>query len=192
MDRPVDLSPGFCICAALALLILPMRWILAWLTASALHELGHYLALKLCGVRIFRIFVSGGGAVMLTETMTPGRELVCAVAGPAVSLLLILFLDKMPLVALCGLIQGLFNLIPVIPFDGGRVVGGLLELWFPDRKEQIMEWLDMCVVLLISALGIWSWVVLKMGPGGILATIFLIQKLHPIKIPCKPAGKGVQ
>lgn len=192
MDKSVDFSPGFCICAALALLILPLRWILAWGAASALHELGHYLALKICGVQVFRISVSGGGAVMTTEAMSAGRELICAVAGPVVSLGLSLLLDWMPLVALCGFVQGFFNLIPVMPFDGGRAVGSLLELWIPDRKARVMEWLERIVCFLILALGIWSWVVLNMGAGAVLACVFLFQKVHPIKIPCKPAGKGVQ
>lgn len=105
------------------ILLVPLRWLLAIVSAAVVHELFHIIALYLSSVPIIGITIGSGGAVISTDAMSRRTEMICAAAGPLGSfLLLILFGRCLPRLALCAGIQGLSNLIPVLPFDGGRMV----------------------------------------------------------------------
>ena len=117
---------------ALLLLSAPLPWVGAALAAAAFHEACHWAVLKLTGVRIQGMTVSAAGAVLETGPMEPRQELWSALAGPAGSLLLLTLLRRFPRIALCGGIQGLFNLLPVYPLDGGRALRCLLNFRYSE------------------------------------------------------------
>lgn len=110
----------------------------ALLFASILaHELGHSVVARSRGVPIAGIdlHMFGGVAKMSAPPRSPNDEIAIALAGPAVSLLLggaALGLNAafpLGLLAYLGganLMLGLFNLLPAIPLDGGRVLRALL------------------------------------------------------------------
>ena len=106
----VDVSA--CLMGAFLLLTLPLNWLLSALAAAAFHELCHGAAILLLGGRIWGVRIGAGGAVMETEPLSSGKELVCALAGPAGSLLMVLMLRVFPRVAVCALVQAAFNLLP--------------------------------------------------------------------------------
>ncbi|GAB4441913.1 MAG: site-2 protease family protein [Chloroflexi bacterium OHK40] len=112
-----------------------------------LHELGHALVARRLTVPVqsITLFAFGGVAEVDAEAPGPGAELVIAVAGPAVSLLLalgagLLWWLRAPgnpgdltallaaHLALANAIMALFNLLPGYPMDGGRVLRA--TLWF--------------------------------------------------------------
>jgi len=118
-----------------------------------LHELGHSLAAMRYGVRVRDIVLLPIGGVARMENLPkdPKQEIVIALAGPAVNFatVAILFtlmksagqpvewmnftLTGMNLwndILAVNLFMGLFNLIPAIPMDGGRVLRGLLAMRF--------------------------------------------------------------
>lgn len=121
----LEISPWSCILAATCILLLPFRLLIAALASAVFHELCHLLAMKLFSVPVLGIRIGTFGMVIRSGYMTPGQELLCAAAGPAGSLLLLLSAEVFPLLAFCGLIQGLFNLLPIYPMDGGRILRGL-------------------------------------------------------------------
>lgn len=111
----------------------------------ALHELGHSLIALRMGFRVMEILLLPiGGAAQLERMPTqPRQELVMALAGPAVSLLLgaacgvagwgcrgLPGWGQIPtmLVHLAVINVGLtlFNLVPSFPMDGGRVFRAVL------------------------------------------------------------------
>ena len=182
----VDVSARSCIFLAVLLLVVPLPWILAAVTAAGLHELGHILAVLALGGRIHSLKIRSFGAQLLASPMTPVRELVCILAGPGTSLLLMCALRWMPEVAVCGMIQGLFNLIPVYPLDGGRALGCLTELYFsPEAGRRLCSVVKYCVIALIFVVSFWLFVSLKLGFCVIVGALFLLSRILAGKIPCK-------
>lgn len=132
MDR-IWVSGWGCVALALTLLVLPLPWVAAAVLAAAVHELCHYLAIAALGGQVGRIAVGSGGAAMELGCLSPVRELLAAAAGPVGGLSLMLMGRFFPRLALCGLVQGLFNLLLIYPLDGGRILRRALELALPDR-----------------------------------------------------------
>jgi Zn-dependent protease len=109
------------------------------LYASVLvHEIGHSVVARCFGlpVRAITLHILGGVSEIEEEPRTPGREFLVAAAGPLLSLALaaggyaLLLLVPMPDVTvllvealtLANLIVAVFNLLPGLPLDGGRLV----------------------------------------------------------------------
>jgi len=116
-----------------------------------LHELGHALVARQLGVRVSGIELGffGGAAKMVELPRTANHELAIAAAGPAVSLVLaglglgLGAVTHVPLIAWLGwtnLILALFNLIPALPMDGGRILRALLT-----RKMDFVRATDVAV-----------------------------------------------
>jgi len=98
-----------------------------------LHELGHATVAQRLGVRIAAIDLHflGGAAQMIDPPRSPRDEIAISIAGPAVSLALAgiglglgaaLGVPFLAMVGWINLVLGLFNLIPALPMDGGRVL----------------------------------------------------------------------
>ena len=128
MLRRIRIDYGFFIFAAALLLIIPIRWIFAAFLAALAHELGHYLAVRLMGGEVSGGDLSWRGARMEMFPMSPGRELVCILAGPAASFSLLVLARFFPRIAICGLIQGIYNLLPIYSLDGGKALRCVVSL----------------------------------------------------------------
>ena len=117
----VRVEGGAWIVLGLAFLLLPLRVLLGIVLAATVHELGHLTAMYFQGVPVLGINLHPGGARIEAGPMEPGTELLCALAGPVAGALVIFGWKWFPELALAGLVQTVFNLIPIYPLDGGRV-----------------------------------------------------------------------
>ena len=142
----------------------------AVLAAAALHESGHWLALRLMGARVASVEISVFGAEMRTVgRLSYGGELLAVLAGPAVNLAagVLLAAAGEPWLEAAGaqVVLGLFNLLPVRPLDGGRALA-LAVSWVagPAAGEQAAE----CVSFLTASLLACGTVWLMIKTGGSL------------------------
>lgn len=129
------LVPGTSTGAAVAVAVL----LGVLLGASVLaHELGHCLAARVLGMTVIgvRLYLLGGVSELARVPRSPREEAIIAAAGPAVSALLagVFWLAVtatypgtvgwllVMLLAWSNLVVALFNLLPALPLDGGRVL----------------------------------------------------------------------
>lgn len=98
-----------------------------------IHELSHLLMIRFLGGSVKGIYIGPGGAEIRTGAMDLLQELLCTLAGPVGSFSTVLLCHFIPKIAICGFIQGCFNLIPLYPLDGGRVLRCCIRLL--ERKK---------------------------------------------------------
>lgn len=156
----VEVSPGFLFLLGALFWLDEGVGLLPWgLTACAVHELGHIAAAAALGGRIEGLSLTVVGAELrigYEVPLTYGRDSLVALAGPAANLLwggLALALHW-ELAAALTLAVGAFNLLPIMPLDGGRVVYGLLAGRLDiDWAERLMTALSGCLVGLLIGVG---------------------------------------
>ena len=180
-----SLSPGCCILGALALLILPLGPLLAALCAATIHEFCHLLALRLCSVPVLQIRVGIGSAVIRTAPLSPPQELLCALAGPAGSLACLLLARLVPLLALFGLIQGLYNLLPIYPLDGGRIFRAAVLMIRPQWSPFLPNLIGYLAVVLVICGSLFLFLQTCDGIFCLISVYFWFKISLPRKTPCK-------
>ena len=125
-----------------------------------IHEMGHALVMKLKGIPVGgMIFIPMLGAAVFMRQMPKNAkdEAEVGIAGPiagaiAASVCLLFALQSPHIrsiwapLAYFGFFMNLFNLIPIVPFDGGRVLAAI------DRRLWIIGFLG------LVAFQIWSWI----------------------------------
>lgn len=159
--RTVDRPASYLVAFAYAVL----------LYASVLvHELSHSVVARSFGlpVRAITLHILGGVSEIEREPRTPGREFAIAAAGPILSLALaaggytLLNLAPLPPVGrllaealtVANLLVGVFNLLPGLPLDGGRIVrAGVWKVTGRQRAGTVAAgWIGRAVALAVLGL----------------------------------------
>ena len=182
---------AYIFCAFLSLL-LPLNWLLAAFFAAVFHELCHIIVVKLQGGSLRSIHIHWNGCVIETNRIREIHSFMSILAGPLGSLSLLFLHGMVPKIAVCGFFQGLYNLIPLMPLDGGRLLREILYRFCPEKADKIMR-----ITEVLLRIGIVTGIMILLqsqGIGlfpGLLLVIWNI-RLTLRKIPCKPSKIGVQ
>lgn len=186
MERPrVQLSPGLLICLAATVLMLPIRWIIAWILAVCVHELGHLAVLRLLRLPISAVEADTSGTRIRTVFLAPWQEVLCALSGPAAGMLLLFAAPVFPRLAVCGGFHSLYNLLPVYPLDGGRCIRCLAG----EKAGRVIQ--NICLGGIL-VLGVYGTFFLRLGLLPLFFAWFTVIRALAIKIPCKAAHQALQ
>ena len=177
MKDKIELRPGAFLVPAFLLLVLPWQWVGAAVFAAGIHELCHIIALVLTGGEIRGIVISGSGATIRAECPCVWRECLSAMAGPLGSACLLLFYRQMPRVALCALVHCLYNLLPLFPLDGGRILRSILSVTLSPLKAEIAERRIGIVTYFLVAVFLLA-VTHSLGAAPLLLGILLLLRLR--------------
>ena len=131
----------------------------ALLSAALLHELGHLLAMAVCGVSVTAVCLCPLGVrIERAEPTSLNRELLINLSGPMVNLLLALVLyraEKFPFSAV-NCVLGLFELCPLPSLDGGQALFCLMQRYFCLRTAQkfctVVQGITLLAVLALGML----------------------------------------
>jgi Zn-dependent protease/predicted transcriptional regulator len=141
-----------------------------------LHELGHATAARRYGIatRDIILLPIGGVARLTRMPDKPSEELVVALAGPAVNVVIVSLLllcgiryvdpttprdiGVLQMLLLVNTVMILFNMIPAFPMDGGRVLRALLAMRLSyARATRIASAIGQAFALLFGVMGLFVW-----------------------------------
>lgn len=186
LQYPDGIRAEWWIMTALGLLVLPLRWLLAAFIAAAIHELCHIGAVWLCGGWVNGFRMGMVGAVLDAYGLSRKQMLLCSLAGPLGPLLLLPLARWIPCIAVCAVVQSIYNLLPVYPLDGGRALRIFIAMICPavvgGKIVRCVEWICLGGIV---CLGICASCCIHLGILPLLAAIMLVAKTKFRKIPCK-------
>ena len=136
------------------------------LAAALAHEAGHLLVFRLLGCPVRALKWEGRGLCLVCGAPeTPLEDCLAALAGPAAGLVYALgaarlarslWPDWLYLTAGCSLLLSLFNLLPMAPLDGGRILQALAGRFLGEvRAARLCRAAGLLCLLLIGGAGLW-------------------------------------
>ncbi len=162
----LSVSPGAVLLGALLYCTASFPELAALLPPVIVHELGHVVALRLYGLRVRRISADLRGlCIEYGGLCTPLGHAVSALAGPAAGLAYAFAAsyfarrsgnEILTLSAGVSLLLSVFNLLPILPLDGGRIFSILAaELLGGRRGDALTKALSLTLATALLMAGTW-------------------------------------
>ncbi len=166
-----------------------------FLASIVAHELGHSIVAENNGIRVkgITLFALGGVAVLDSEPESPGVAARIALAGPAVSLVIgvasfaagtalgfsggpALAAAALGWLGIVNLVLAVFNMLPALPLDGGRVLQAALWRRSGDRHRATINAATIGRYLGwgLVGLGVWQFTAGAAGLWTVFIGLFVI------------------
>lgn len=180
--------------------VLVVAWVAVATVGVFLHELGHALVARRFGRQPVIALHSLGGVTSWQGELTGGKRLLVSVAGPAVGIVLggaaMVVRGSLSLpagsrgdvvlgyVVWANLGWALFNLLPVLPMDGGKVMASVMELLFGPRGMTAARAVSIVLAVLLAVLFV------SVGAffGLVLCVLFAWSNVQGLREPRPSAG----
>ncbi|HMQ06275.1 MAG TPA: site-2 protease family protein [Saprospiraceae bacterium] len=159
-------------------------YVLVLFICVILHEYGHALTARRFGVETKDIILSPIGGIARLENIPeePAKEMLIALAGPAVNIALAIILsltsvlilgqsvlpssselsllviprEFLSFVIVMNIALFIFNLVPAFPMDGGRVLRSVLAMkWGRYKATKIAHWIGKSIAIIFIMYGIY-------------------------------------
>jgi len=146
-----------------------LEWVVVAGVSILVHEMGHALAFRRFGAQP-EIVLHGFGGVTTGAAQPPKRSMAVSVAGPAVGfavgfavllaaravtpgdsdLLEIVISD----LVFVNIVWGVFNLLPILPLDGGNIVAAFLEQATGDTSQRAARIISVVTAAALAVAGL--------------------------------------
>jgi len=196
----VTIRGGFLLLMA-ALFYFDTTGFACWLApAAALHEAGHWLALRLFGARVEAWEFSLRGVEMRLPAwpaLSYGRDFAATLAGPLFSLLGALLAARLApgwgpgLYVLSGmsLAHGIYNLLPAGSLDGGRMLRlALCRFCSQDAADRALFFTTVGCAVLLAVARVYACLVSKQNFTLLLTAAYLALTMFPVELKRRQAA----
>lgn len=142
---------------------------------AIIHELGHLMAGLIMGMKpekielmpygisiSFKLKPKDYNKKILKANLLEIKKILVAIAGPFTNLLIIIFATHLKIelfsnliIIYANLLLILFNLVPIYPLDGGRILKGILHINFGIKKSEfytnIISKITVAIITMLSS-----------------------------------------
>lgn len=147
---------------------------------AIVHELGHLISGLLLGMKPEKIEIMPYG-VSISFKLTPKdynkkikygnqlelKKILVALAGPLTNIIIIIIVSQINInvfgtlmILYSNLLLVLFNLLPIYPLDGGRIVKGIIHIFMGKRTAEkysnYVSFVTLIIVTFISSIAIYK------------------------------------
>lgn len=175
------ISPLTVIYIGLSLVLGHFYYLFIHLFVALIHELSHVFAAIILKIKVNEIEMLPFGfyaSIDNLESYNPLKQLIVLISGPLsifISLLLLKIFYYFNILSIYGYNHGidasinilLFNLLPIYPLDGNRIINALSSYFLEESKTKIFS----CFISLISSLFMFKYL---LGKNQIVIAFFLL------------------
>lgn len=134
------------------------------MTFAFIHEIGHLIAGVLLGLKVKSINIMPFGISINFEDYSNKyiiKKIIIAIAGPLVNLAIVIlgmYNNWEEDIIYANALIGMFNLIPLYPLDGGRILKYIIQLATDSKEAETMTYklsnILIIILTFISSVGI--------------------------------------